>query len=90
MGLLLPQPMRARAGLRLPYEADGSLAAPLGKVGVDVTPEQGYRSARLRVFAMVNVAPRFDQTPRVTNGYSDLILERYGEAGSLCRLIQVH
>jgi hypothetical protein len=35
-------------------------------------------TAWLRVFAMVNVAPDFNQTPRVTNGYSDLILELYG------------
>ena len=35
-------------------------------------------SAWLRVFAMVNAAPEFNQTPLVTNGYSDLILELYG------------
>lgn len=88
---------------------DGSLAQPLGKVGADVTPEQGYQSARLvalahlgslkralsdldrvtawlRVFAMVNVAPGFNQTPLVTNGYSDLINELYGpEAGTHAR-----
>lgn len=80
---------------------DGTLAHPLGKVGADVTPEQGYQSARLvalahlgslkralgeldrvtawlRVFAIVNVAPGFNETPRVTNGYSDLINELYG------------
>jgi enamine deaminase RidA (YjgF/YER057c/UK114 family) len=39
-------------------------------------------TAWLRVFAMVNAAPSFNQTPLVTNGYSDLILELYGpEAG---------
>lgn len=88
---------------------DGSLAQPLGKVGTDVTPEQGYHSAKLvalahlgslkralgeldrvtawlRVFAMVNVAPGFNETPRVTNGYSDLINELYGpEAGAHAR-----
>jgi hypothetical protein len=88
---------------------DGSLAAPLGKVGTEVTPEDGYRSARrvalahlgslkralgdldritawLRVFAMVNAAPGFNQTPLVTNGYSDLILELYGpEIGAHAR-----
>ena len=80
---------------------DGTVAQPLGKVGAEVSPEEGYRSARLvalahlaslkralgdldrvtawlRVFAMVNVAPGFNETPRVTNGYSDLILELYG------------
>lgn len=80
---------------------DGSLARPLGKVGAEVTAEEGYHSARLvalahlaslkralgdldrvtawlRVYAMVNAAPGFNQTPLVTNGYSDLILELYG------------
>jgi enamine deaminase RidA (YjgF/YER057c/UK114 family) len=35
-------------------------------------------SAWLRVFAMVNAASDFNQTPLVTNGYSHLILELYG------------
>lgn len=88
---------------------DGSIATPLGKVGADVSPEEGYESARrvalahlgslkraigdldrvtawLRVFAMVNVAPGFNETPRVTNGYSELILELYGpDAGAHAR-----
>jgi hypothetical protein len=88
---------------------DGTLARPLGKVGTEVSPEQGYVSARLvalahlaslkraignldrvtawlRVFAMVNVAPGFYETPLVTNGYSDLILELYGpDAGAHAR-----
>jgi hypothetical protein len=35
---------------------------------------------------MVNVAPEFNQTPLVTNGYSDLILELYGpEVGAHAR-----
>jgi enamine deaminase RidA (YjgF/YER057c/UK114 family) len=43
-------------------------------------------TAWLRVFAMVNVAPDFNQTPLVTNGYSDLILELYGpDAGRHAR-----
>jgi hypothetical protein len=89
--------------------ADGTLAGPLGKVGTDVSAEQGYKAARgvalahlaslkralgdldrvtawLRVFAMVNVAPGFNETPHVTNGYSDLILELYGpEVGTHAR-----
>ena len=93
----------------VPLNPDGTLAAPLGKVGTDVSPEEGYRAARLvalahlaslkralgdldritawlRVFAMVNVAPGFNETPRVTNGYSDLILELYGpEIGAHAR-----
>jgi enamine deaminase RidA (YjgF/YER057c/UK114 family) len=43
-------------------------------------------TAWLRVFAMVNVAPGFNETPRATNGYSDLILALYGpEAGAHAR-----
>lgn len=35
---------------------------------------------------MVNAAPGFNETPLVTNGYSDLILELYGrEAGGHAR-----
>ena len=93
----------------VPVDGDGRLATPLGKVGADVTPEQGYAAARLvalahlaslrralgdldritawlRVFAMVNVAPGFNETPRVTNGNSDLILELFGpEVGAHAR-----
>ena len=43
-------------------------------------------TACLRVFAMVNVAPGFNETPRATNGYSDLILALYGpEVGAHAR-----
>jgi enamine deaminase RidA (YjgF/YER057c/UK114 family) len=92
---------RAYVSGHIAQNPDGSVAHPLGKVGAEVSPEEGYRSARLvalahlaslrrelgdldritawlRVFAMVNVAPGFNETPRVTNGYSDLILELYG------------
>src|SRR5215211_4827356 len=127
MGLELPEPLKVRKGLKMPFtwvrvsgnrayisghvalNPDGSIAQPLGKVGAEVSAEEGYRSARLvalahlaslkralgdldrvtawlRVFAMVNVAPGFDQTPLVTNGYSDLILELYGpEVGAHAR-----
>jgi enamine deaminase RidA (YjgF/YER057c/UK114 family) len=100
---------RAFISGHIPQNPDGTIASPLGKVGTEVTPEQGYQSARLvalahlgslkralgdldrvtawlRVFAMVNVAPGFNETPRVTNGYSDLILELYGpDIGSHAR-----
>ena len=85
-----------------PTRTDGSLPAELmGKVGADVTLEQGYEAARLtalailgslerelgdlnrigawlRVFGMVNVAPGFDRTPAVINGFTDLIVEVWG------------
>lgn len=71
LGLTLPEPMRAPAGVRLPFafvrvrghrayvaghgpqEPDGSLAAPLGKVGQDVSPEDAYRAARLTALSML-------------------------------------
>jgi enamine deaminase RidA (YjgF/YER057c/UK114 family) len=39
----------------------------------------------LRVFGMVNSAPGFTEQPAVINGFSDLILELYGEAGRHAR-----
>jgi hypothetical protein len=100
---------RAFLSGHVPLQADGRLATPLGRVGAEVSPEQGHVAARLvalahlaslkralgdldritawlRVFAMVNVAPGFYETPRVTNGYSDLILELFGpEVGAHAR-----
>jgi enamine deaminase RidA (YjgF/YER057c/UK114 family) len=42
-------------------------------------------TAWVRVFGMVNSAPGFDRQPAVINGFSDLILELYGEAGAHAR-----
>lgn len=93
---------RAYVSGHIAVNVDGTIAEPIGKVGAEVTPEQGYELAKgvalahlaslkralgdldrvtswLRVFAMVNVAPGFYETPRVTNGYSDLIIALYGE-----------
>jgi hypothetical protein len=83
-----------------PSLPDGSIAGPFGKVGREVTLEQGYHAARLtalgmmaslrrelgsldritwlRAFGMVNVAPGFQSTPPVINGFSDLILSVFG------------
>ena len=86
-----------------PTDASGRLLAPLGKVGRDLTVEQGYASARAtalailgslsralgdldriaawtRVFGMVNSAPGFDRQPAVINGFTDLIVEVFGNA----------
>jgi enamine deaminase RidA (YjgF/YER057c/UK114 family) len=100
---------RAYVSGHIALNRDGTMAEPRGKVGADISAEEGYRAARLvalahlaslkralgdldritawlRVFAMVNVAPDFNQTPLVTNGYSDLILELYGaEVGTHAR-----
>jgi enamine deaminase RidA (YjgF/YER057c/UK114 family) len=91
-----------------PQLLDGSLAGPFGKVGADLTVEQGYQAARLtalsmlgslaralgdldritawvRVFGMVNSASGFASQPAVINGFSDLVLELFGEAGAHAR-----
>jgi enamine deaminase RidA (YjgF/YER057c/UK114 family) len=92
-----------------PQNADGSIAGPFGKVGRELTVEQGYAAARstalsmlgslkrelgdldritnwLRVFGMVNSAPGFNRQPAVINGFSDLILQLWGdEAGAHAR-----
>jgi len=85
-----------------PQEPDGSIARPLGKLGRELSIEQGYAAARLtalsilgslrrslgdldritswgRVFGMVNSAPGFNRQPSVINGFSDLILQLYGQ-----------
>ena len=118
LGLELPAPMhipgqrfelvhvagdRATIAGHLPLGPDGAIAAPLGKVGADVTPDEAYQSARLvalamlasleaagidlervvwrKVFGMVNAAPGFNALPGVINGFSDVLLEVFGERG---------
>jgi enamine deaminase RidA (YjgF/YER057c/UK114 family) len=74
-----------------------------GKVGRDLTTEQGYDAARLvglnmlanvrdqlgsldkvtrvvKVLGMVNADPEFKEHPKVINGFSDLMVEVFGEA----------
>ncbi len=71
MGLVLPEPLKAPAGVKLPFAnvrvrgnrayiaghgpqaPDGSLAKPLGKVGVDVSEQEAYQSARLVTLAIL-------------------------------------
>jgi enamine deaminase RidA (YjgF/YER057c/UK114 family) len=73
-----------------------------GKVGKDVTLEEGYHAARstglnllattrqalgsldkvkrvVKVLGMVNSAPGFTDQPKVINGFSDLMVEVFGE-----------
>jgi enamine deaminase RidA (YjgF/YER057c/UK114 family) len=87
---------------------DGSTVLVQGKVGAEVTVEQGYEAARLtglsilaslrqelgdldrvtgwvKALGLVNCAPGFSLTPAVVNGFSDLILELWGEAGRHAR-----
>lgn len=73
-----------------------------GKVGQDLTLEEGYAAARLtaiallaslkaeigdlnkvtrivKVTGMVNTTPEFTEHPQVINGFSDLMVEVFGE-----------
>jgi enamine deaminase RidA (YjgF/YER057c/UK114 family) len=76
LGLVLPEPMQAPPGMKLPFapvrvrgnrafisgagplNPDGSLAQPLGKVGAQVTLEQGYLAARLTGLALLGSLKR--------------------------------
>ena len=79
-----------------------------GKVGVDITEEEGYKAARLtaaaqlsalkaeigdlnnvvrivKVLGMVNAEPDFQNQPEVINGFSDVMVEVFGERGKHAR-----
>lgn len=89
-----------------PKKADGAYVT--GKVGQDLTEEEGYAAARLtaitqlaalkaeigdlnkvkrvvKVLGMVNATPDFENHPEVINGFSDLIVEVFGEKGKHAR-----
>ncbi len=89
-----------------PRRPDGSFIT--GKIGTDLTIEEGYEAARLtaieqlsvlkaqigdlnkverivKVFGMVNSEPSFTQHPAVINGFSDLMVEIFGERGRHAR-----
>ena len=78
-------------------------STPKGKVGKDLSLEQGYQAARatglnllataratlgsldkvkkiVKVLGMVNSAPGFADHPKVINGFSDLMVEVFGDA----------
>jgi len=55
----------------------GSLARELGDLD--------RITAWVRVLGMVNSAPGFASQPSVINGFSDLILDLFGEAGAHAR-----
>ena len=76
LGLLLPPPIRAPAGVALPFQfvrlvgnralisghgpqnSDGTIAGPLGKLGRELTVEQGYAAARLTALAILGSLSR--------------------------------
>ena len=89
-----------------PRRADGTEIS--GKLGADLSVEQGYEAARLtainqlavlkamigdldrvvrivKVLGMVNSDPSFVAQPAVINGFSDLMVEVFGERGRHAR-----
>ena len=89
-----------------PRKPDGTNVT--GKVGTDLTIEEGYAAARLtginqlaalkteigdlrrvrrivKVLGLVNCDSSFTDQPRVINGFSDLMVEVFGEAGKHAR-----
>ena len=120
MGYTLPPPLPSVgnyiAGYRVgnvvflsgvaPSREDGSVVK--GKVGRELSVEQGYEAARycalnilanlksvigdldkvthfVKVLGMVNSEPEFGETPAVINGFSDLLMEAFGERGRHAR-----
>ena len=80
----------------------------VGRVGAEVTLEEGYESARLcavnalaglkrvignlervdeivKVLGFVNSAPDFHQQPEVMHGFTDLMVELFGDKGRHAR-----
>ncbi len=89
-----------------PKRADGTEIT--GKLGQDVSIEEGYEGARLtainqlavlktmlgdlrkvkrivKVLGMVNSDPSFIEQPKVINGFSDLMVEVFGDRGRHAR-----
>lgn len=83
-------------------------AVDIGKLGKELTVEQGYQAARnvgvsvlatlksalgelsrvkriVRVLGMVNCTDDFGEHPKVINGFSDLMVEVFGERGKHVR-----
>lgn len=124
LGLALPKPFAAPAGVEFKFDlvrvsgrigyvsghlpTDGAEVLMRGKVGDELTVEEGYEAARLtglailaslkgelgeldrvsgwvKALGLVNCSPGFSKMPAVINGFSELILELWGEAGRHAR-----
>jgi enamine deaminase RidA (YjgF/YER057c/UK114 family) len=95
--------VRVGALLFMAGNTPGPQWTPKGKVGRDLTVEQGYQAARqaglimlakvraalgsldrvkriVKVLGMVNSADGFGDQPKVVNGFSDLMVEVFGES----------
>lgn len=91
---------------KAPLRPDGTMVT--GKVGADISVEEGYEAARLtgiqlistmkdelgdlsrvrrivKALGMVNAAPDFGEHPAVINGFSDLMVEVFGDRGRHAR-----
>jgi enamine deaminase RidA (YjgF/YER057c/UK114 family) len=120
LGLELPRPLEAPPGVEFKFDlvrvsgahayvsgqlpVDGADVLVRGRVGAELTLEQGYEAARLvglsmfaalkadlgeldrvtrwvKALGLVQCAPGFDKPPAVVNGFTDLVLEVWGDAG---------
>jgi len=121
LGITLPQPPKplgnyvpgVRVGNLLFLSGHGPIRiegkpAPRGKLGRDLSVDDGYKAARevginllgsarallgsldkvkriVKVLGMVNSAEGFGDQPKVINGFSDLMVEVFGENGRHAR-----
>jgi enamine deaminase RidA (YjgF/YER057c/UK114 family) len=89
-----------------PKDADGNYVK--GKLGEDLTEQEGYEAAKLvaaaqlsalkaeigdlnkvvrivKVLGMVNATPDYENQPEVINGFSDTMVDIFGERGKHAR-----
>jgi enamine deaminase RidA (YjgF/YER057c/UK114 family) len=124
LGLELPRPLEAPPGVEFRFDlvrvsaglgyvsghlpVDGPEVLMQGRVGDELTLEQGYEAARLtglsmfsalkrelgeldrvtgwvRALGLVQCGAGFDKPPAVINGFTDLVLDVWGEAGHHAR-----
>ena len=116
LGIELPEPSvpianyvkAVRTGNLIFLAGHGPANEVRGKVGQDLSLEQGYESARstglsllstlkneigdlnkvkrvVKVLGMVNCTSDFTDQPKVINGFSDLMVEIFGENGKHAR-----
>ena len=118
LGLKLPKPFAPPPGVEFPFDlvhvhgdlayisghlpVDGAEVLMTGRVGGELSQEQGYEAARLtglsifasleqelgdldrvtswvKALGLVQCADDFDKPPAVINGFTDLVLEVWGD-----------
>lgn len=90
-----------------PRSIDGAFALPAGKVGIDLTLDQGRAAAAnvalavlgdlkraigdldrvvawVRVLGLVNAAPGFTALPQVIDGFTDTMIQLFGQEAAVC------